>query len=104
MIEAADIVAGDPPQRKQGLAMWAAVLDQAHRAALSAPQGEELAEHLHTHRPPKLHSVADMDRVPETPQIAACQSAGADMGEILSVVRWADHVYSCRVSSSGSTP
>src|SRR5947207_10330752 len=83
MIEAADIIAGDPAQSEQRLAMWAAVLHQVHRAGLAAPQREELTEHLCAHRAPDLQNVADMDRMPEAPQVAAGQGAGSGMGEIL---------------------
>src|SRR4051794_4011242 len=72
--------------------MRAAVLHQVHRASLATPQREELAEHLHTHWASGLECVADLDRMPEPPQIASGQGARTDVGEILARVGLAHQV------------
>src|SRR4051812_16405076 len=67
--------------------MRAAVLDQADRACLAAPQCEEFAQDLHPHRPPGLEFLTEMDGMPESPEIAAGQSAGSGVSEILARLR-----------------
>src|SRR6185312_2462809 len=82
MIEAADLLADDPAQRKLGLAMRAAILQQEGRAALAAIERVMLIEGEEAHRPPFLEIERAVDRLPEASEPASGERAGAGMGDI----------------------
>src|SRR3954462_8015712 len=82
MVEAADLLADHPAQRKLGLAMRATILQQKGGAALAAIERVMLAEGQQAYRPPLREIERAVDRLPEAPQPASGKRPRPGMGDI----------------------
>src|SRR5579871_3457779 len=82
MVEAAEAVALHPARRQLGTAMGAAEREHMRSPALTTVQGKVLAHDADGHRVASLEVTRHVHRLPERPQVAACQRLGPRVREV----------------------